>query len=90
MMFPVLSIFAQQKTADELKLKEYFFVMLKKGLTRNQAKAEAAKLQEGHMAHLNKMAKDEKICIAGPFGYDGDWRGILILKLKRVMKQRLW
>jgi uncharacterized protein YciI len=59
-------------------MKQYIFAMLKKGPKRDQDEATAAKIQEGHMAHLRQSAKSGKLVIAGPFGDDGDWRGILI------------
>jgi uncharacterized protein YciI len=70
-----------QENKDEKKfeMKKYFFVMLKKGPTRNQDSLAAAKLQEGHMANIHRMADEKKLAIAGPFGDDGDWRGIFIL-----------
>lgn len=37
-----------------------------------------AKIQEGHMANLRKMGAEGKLKIAGPFGDDGNWRGIFI------------
>jgi uncharacterized protein len=70
--------------ADEAQMKEYFFVMLKKGPNRNQDKETAERLQEGHMANINKMSQDGKLAIAGPFGDDGDWRGIFIFKTKTI------
>jgi uncharacterized protein YciI len=36
-------------------------------------------IQKGHMAHLNKMAKDGVLMAAGPLG-DPDLRGVLIFK----------
>ena len=38
-------------------------------------------LQNAHLAYLNKLDEDGYLNIAGPFGNDGDWRGILILKV---------
>lgn len=77
-----LAIKAQQVSPkiEEPQLKQYIFVMLKRGPNRNQDELSTKQLQEGHMAHLNKMAEIGKLNIAGPFGDDGDWRGILIFK----------
>lgn len=79
------SIFAF-KPEDEKRweMKQYYFVMLSKGPNRSQDSATAAKLQEGHMANINSMADAGKLCIAGPFGDDGNWRGIFILDVKTM------
>src|SRR5687768_7021789 len=65
-------------------MKEYFFVMLKRGPHRNHDKETASKLQTEHIAHLDKMTADRELIIAGPFGDNGDWRGILIFKTKTL------
>lgn len=65
--------------SDAPKMKQYFFVMLTKGSNRNQDSTTAANLQKGHMDNMGKMAKEGKLLVAGPFGDDGDWRGIFIL-----------
>ena len=61
-------------------MKQYFMCFLKSGPERGQSEEEAAKLQEKHMAHLSKMHIDGHACIAGPFGSDGEIRGIVIYK----------
>lgn len=38
------------------------------------------KLQEAHLAHITKLAKEGHALIAGPFGGDGDLRGVIFLK----------
>lgn len=60
-------------------MKQYWFVMLKKGPKRNQPPEEAKQLQAGHMANMEAYAAMGKLQIAGPFMDDGDWRGIFIL-----------
>lgn len=57
-----------------------WFVMLTKGAKRDQDSISAMKLQEGHMANINKMAEEKKLLVAGPFLEDANWRGIFILK----------
>jgi uncharacterized protein len=76
-----VSAFAQQEEnkTETPKLKQYFFVMLVKGPHRDEIDSlSLAKIQEGHMANINKMAESGKLQIAGPFGDDGNWRGIFI------------
>lgn len=60
-------------------MKQYWFVMLKRGPKRDQTPEEAKQLQAGHMANIQAYATMGKLQIAGPFMDDGDWRGIFIL-----------
>lgn len=59
-------------------LKQYWLAILRKGPTRDHDEATAAAIQKGHMAHMEKVAAEGKLLIAGPFGDDGDWRGLLV------------
>ena len=61
---------------------QLFFVMLVKGPNRGQDSVTAEKIQEGHMANITRLSKEEKLLVAGPFMDDTDWRGIFILKCK--------
>jgi hypothetical protein len=49
---------AQEQKGGEKKyeMKTYYLVFLKKGSNRNQDFVTAQKFQEGHLAHLNRMA----------------------------------
>ncbi len=79
------ALVAQDKKEEpEWEMKQYFFVMLKRGPNRGQDSVTAMKLQEGHMANINRMAKEGKLAIAGPFGDNGDWRGIFIFDMKNM------
>jgi len=79
-LFLSSSCFAQSKdsTQSKFNIKQYWFVMLTKGENRNQDSATAAKIQEGHMSNMKIMHNAGKLKVAGPFGDDGDWRGIFI------------
>ena len=66
------------KSAAKPTIKQYWFVMLTKGNNRIQDSATAAKIQEGHMANITNLYNAGKLKVAGPFGDDGDWRGIFI------------
>ncbi|HSP40595.1 MAG TPA: YciI family protein [Gillisia sp.] len=59
-------------------MQQYFIVFLKSGLNRGQDSLTAAKLQEGHMAHLTRMYEEGYTSLTGPMGDDGDLRGIVI------------
>jgi uncharacterized protein len=63
-------------------MKQYFFVMLTKGPKRNQDSLTAAKIQEGHLNNIRRLAAVGKIVVAGPFGDDRDWLGIFIFDCK--------
>jgi len=76
-----VSAFAQQEEnkSETLKLKQYYFVMLVRGPKASDIDSlSLVKIQQGHMANINKMAESGKLQIAGPFGDDGNWRGIFI------------
>ncbi|MGE5107714.1 MAG: YciI family protein, partial [Sphingobacteriales bacterium] len=60
------------------QIRKYYFVMLLKGNNRSQDSLTAVKLQEGHMANISRLYYEGKLKVAGPFGDDGNWRGIFI------------
>lgn len=79
-----ISSFAQQEEnkTETPQLKQYYFVMLVRGPNANDIDSlSLVKIQEGHMANINKMAESGKLQIAGPFGDDGNWRGIFIFNV---------
>lgn len=69
---------AKAKPAANSQVKEYWFVLLKTGTNRTHDSATAANIQAGHMANITKLYNAGKLKVAGPFGDDGDWRGLFI------------
>lgn len=69
---------ADKLDADELGMKTYFLIILKTGTnTDNRLMNESFR---GHMENINKLAKEGKLIIAGPFGKnEKNYRGIFIL-----------
>ncbi len=70
--------YVDEKTKDTVIMQQYFIAFLKRGENRSQSKEEADSLQALHMAHLGKMYELGYADISGPFGDDGDIRGITI------------
>ncbi len=65
-------------TKDTFLMQQYFMAFLKKGPIRTQNEEEAELIQKGHLAHLGKMYELGYADISGPFGDEGDIRGITI------------
>jgi len=66
------------KIASETKVKQFWFVLLTKGNNRTQDSVTAAKIQQGHMANITRLYNEGKIKVSGPYGDDGNWRGIFV------------
>ncbi len=67
-------------STDTIKpiMKQYYFVLLTKGNNRTQDSITTTEIQKAHIANIERLAKEGKIIVAGPFGDDGNWRGIFI------------
>lgn len=70
--------YVDEKTGDTIIMQQYFMAFLKRGPNRSQSKEEADSLQLMHRAHLGRMYEEGFADISGPFGDDGDIRGITI------------
>ena len=70
--------YIDQETKDTILMQQYFIAFLKRGPIRSQNEEEAKILQEEHLNHLGKMYELGYADISGPFGDDGDIRGITI------------
>ncbi|TYA74321.1 YciI family protein [Seonamhaeicola marinus] len=63
---------------DTVIMQQYFMAFLKKGPIRTQNEEEAELIQKGHRAHLGKMYDLGYADISGPFGDEGEIKGITI------------
>lgn len=59
-------------------MKRYWFVLYTKGTAAPLDSVTAAATLKAHLAHQGEQAKRGLIQLAGPFGDDGDWRGVLL------------
>ncbi len=78
------SVLAKKYGADEYGMKKYIFAYLKRGPKRNQDSIEIAQIQKGHMDNINRLAKEGKLILAGPFFDDTEVRGIFIFNVESI------
>lgn len=70
--------YVDEESGDTLLLQQYFMAFLKKGPHSAGSKEEADSLQLLHLGHLSRMYELGYADISGPFGDDGEIRGITI------------
>ena len=70
--------YVDEKTKDTVLMQQYFIAFLKRGPIRTQNEEESALLQSAHLEHLGKMYELGYADISGPFGDDGNIRGMTI------------
>ncbi|GAB1103377.1 MAG: hypothetical protein Sw2LagTSB_12680 [Shewanella algae] len=67
--------------ADKYGMKPYVMAFLKTGPNRSGSKEQRAELQRAHMSHIQRLAQEGKLVLAGPFIDGGEWRGIYIFDI---------
>jgi len=73
----------QKAATTPLKMETVYFGFLKKGPNRKDGddkNPEIQELQKAHLANINRLAETKKLVMAGPFGDDGDYRGIFVFR----------
>jgi uncharacterized protein YciI len=76
---------AKTLNADAYGMKKYVFCLLKTGSNTKTTKEETKKLFEGHMANINRLAKEGKLVVAGPFmKNERNYRGIYIFNATTI------
>ena len=77
--------FADSLGADDNGMKSYVLVILKTGPAVIEDKDLRAKLFKGHMDNINRLVKEKKLIVAGPFGKNElTYRGLFILNVKTI------
>lgn len=73
-----------KKANTPLSLDTMYFGFLKRGPNRKEGDGktpEIQELQKAHIANINRLAEMKKLVMAGPFGDDGDLRGIFVFRV---------
>lgn len=79
------STLAHKLGADDYGMKKYVFVILKTGTYKPKDSIESQSLFMGHMANMQRLAKEGKLTVAGPFGKNElKYRGLFILNVSTL------
>ena len=70
--------YVDEESGDTIIMQQYFIAFLKRGPNQDMPREETDSLQALHLAHLTRMYELGFADISGPFGDDGDIRGITI------------
>jgi uncharacterized protein YciI len=76
---------AKRHGADENGMRRYVLVVLKTGPTRMPDGDARKAMFAGHFANMERLAKEGKLAVAGPFmPSDSGWRGLFIFAVESV------
>ena len=76
---------AQKLGADDYGMKPYVLVILKTGPKTDAPPAERQKAFSGHMANIQRLAKENKLALAGPMmKNDKGYQGIFIFNVPTI------
>jgi uncharacterized protein YciI len=82
---------AEKKSAapPEESMRMYVLGLIYRGEKWTPEKtAETAKIQEQHLANIGRLAEEGKLILAGPFGGDGELRGLFLFDATTVEEAR--
>lgn len=73
-----------KKANMPLKMNTVYLGFLKKGPNRKEGDGnnpEIQELQKAHLANINRLAETKKLIAAGPFGDNGELRGLFVFRV---------
>ena len=81
MLAAIANVRAVDPPAPKYEMTTYVVGLLYRGPNWTpESTPETQKIQDGHMANIQKMHAVGKLAVAGPFSDDGDLRGIFIFQ----------
>jgi len=80
---------AKRLGADERGMRRYVLVILKTGPTRVPDGDARKAMFAGHFANIERLSKEGKLALAGPFDKDpAGWRGLYVFAVETVEEAR--
>lgn len=76
-----------KKAVMPLKMNTVYLGFLKKGPNRKEGDGdtpEVQELQKAHLANINRLADTKKLVMAGPFGDNGELRGLFVFRVNSM------
>jgi len=85
------SVLAKKLNADDYGMKNYVFVLLKKGSVTITDKKLRDSIFHGHMENITRLASENKLILAGPMGdNDKKYEGIFVFNTADVNEAKQW
>jgi uncharacterized protein YciI len=84
------SLLATRLGVDEYGMKEYYLVLLNRGSHKGLDSIQRLNIQEGHLKNIARLAKENKLILAGPFFGNQDLRGIFIFNASSIDEVKEW
>ena len=79
----------EKKPEPKYEMTNYIVGLLRRAPNRAEISAEETqRIQDGHMANIRKMGATGKLVVAGPFGDNGDLRGVFIFQQTSMEEAR--
>ena len=76
---------AKSLKADKYGMRNYVFCILKTGSNTEASSEEKTEIFKGHMANIERLSKEGKLIVAGPFlGNSIHYRGLFIFNVETV------
>jgi len=79
-----------KKASSPIKLTMAYLGFLTRGAKWSPEKSPATEeLQKAHLANIQKLAEMKKLVVAGPFGDNGQLRGIFVFKVPSLEEAKV-